>query len=422
MKKTIILSALCILVLPALKAALPQTELYNAQQCEGSLTPYPTEIASFEYPDTLTPRYISHVGRHGSRYPASATYTKKLSEALEKAASTGSITKLGKELLALTNKIAQISQNRWGALDSLGMAEQRAIATRMVKTNPEVFTHGAKINALSSYSPRSMMSMYSFVHQMDRLDNTLEFTTTTGRQNSYLMRPFDVDDEYTEFIKSNAWKPAYDEYFEEVCPTSAIKRVLGADYPFNDKHEEQDLAITEYYVIAGLQAMELPSEMSKYFTAEEMNALWSCFNLRQYLQRSSSTVSTTPADIAAALVLDIITRADQAIEGVNPVVADLRFGHAETIFPLVALLRLPGCYYLTNYFDTVNRNWKDFFVSPMATNIQFVLLQHKTNDRWYVCVKHNEKAVSLIPGNNNIFIPWGEARRYMMNCVPLFAQ
>lgn len=422
MKRLYFLSVLLVSLGSFVFAADPSATLYNAQQCEGSLTPYPVEVESVAYPDSLVPCYISHVGRHGSRYPASSAHSLKLKKALETAIEAGTITPLGRELMALNDRIIAASTNRWGALDSLGQAEQRAIATRMMGNYPDVFNGGGTVSALSSYSPRSMMSMFSFVHQMDRLDNRLEFITTTGRTNSPLMRPFDIDKDYLEFRSSDAWKPAYDEYFDKVCPITAISRVLGRDYPFGDTANARDLAITEYYVFAGLQAMEMPSEMKKYFTTDEMNALWSCFNLRQYLQRTASTISSVPADIASSLVLDIIEKADKAVEGTNPAVADLRFGHAETVMPLVSLLRLPGCYYLTNYFDTVSSHWMDFKVVPMASNVQFILFKAAKSGRWYVRVELNEQPVTLIPGDNRIYLPWGEARRYMTDCVPLYAQ
>ena len=422
MKKYSILSLFIFIFAFLAQAANPNATVYSAVQCEGSLTPYPTAIQSVSYPDSLSPKYISHVGRHGSRYPASSAHCLKLKKALENAAEIGTITSLGRDLLTLTNTIIESSTNRWGALDSLGQAEQRAIASRMFSNFKNVFAENATVNALSSYSPRCMMSMFSFVHQLDRLDNKLEFNTETGRRFSYLMRPFDTERDYLEFRETDAWKPAYDEYFNEVCPLTALTRVLGRDYPFGDTDNARDLAITEYYVISGLQAMEMPSQMKKYFTADEMNALWSCFNLRQYLQRTASTVSSVPADIASALVLDIISRADGAIEGTNAAVADLRFGHAETLMPLLSLLRLPGCFYLTNYFDTVAQHWCDFSVTPMAANLQFILFKNEKSGRWYVRVDHNEKPVSLIPGDTRIYIPWGEARRYMMDCIPIYAQ
>ena len=401
-------------------AQSPMATKYDMVQCEGSLTPYPSGVQEIETPDSLTPVYISHVGRHGSRYPASATHTMKMKVALMRADSIGTITPLGRDLLKLCDRIADASNGRWGALDSLGMAEQRSIATRMFWNFKKLFD-GVTVSALSSYSPRSMMSMYSFVHQLDRMNNHLEFITTTGRMNSPLMRPFDVDEDYLTFRKDDVWAPAYNEYFESVCPLTAITRVLGRDFPFGDTDNARDLAITEYYVLAGLRAMQMPSEMSKYFNQAEANALWSCFNLRQYLQRTATTVSTVPADIASQLLMDVINKADGALTGSNPATVDLRFGHAETVMPFVSLLRLPGCYYMTNYFDTVGQHWKDFYVVPMAANVQFIF--YKTaKGKYYVQTLLNEKPVALIPNDPRLYLPWGEARAYMMRCVPMHLQ
>lgn len=404
-------------------AADPQATSYTFEQCEGSLTPYPTEISPVEYPDSLIPVFINHVGRHGSRYPASSANCLILRRALQHADSIGTITPLGRELMALNDKVIAESNNRWGALDSLGMAEQVGIASRMVFNFPEVFGDGSSVSAISSYSPRAMMSMYSFVHQLDRLNNRITYTTSSGRVNSPLVRPFDTDAEYQTFRNDRPWAAAYDEYFTETATTSALARVLGTNYTYATEADARNLAITEYYVLAGLSAMGMPSQMSKYFTNEEANALWSCFNLRQYLQRTATTISAVPADIAADLVLDIIKTTDEYISGENTQVsARLRFGHGETIMPLVSLLRLPGCYYRTNYFDTVAKHWCDFNVVPMAANVQFIIFQGRKSGKYYVRVDLNERPVALRNGDDSIYYPWGELRRYMMNCLPLIKQ
>ncbi len=396
---------------------------YSYSQCAGSLTPYKAPEHPIAYPDTLVPVFINHVGRHGSRYAASASNCVKLRTLLSRADSLGTITPLGRKLATLNERIIAASNGRWGALDSLGVDEQIGLATRMYYNFPEVFKNGCRVNSISSYSPRVMKSMHSFTHQLDRLNNHLEFTSSTGRVNSPLMRPFDVDEDYLTFRRDKTWEEAYESYFSQTCPTEAIRRVVGRNYDFNDKAAELDAAITEYYVIAGLQAMGWDSEMSTYFSREEAQALWSCFNLRQYLQRTATTVSTVPADIASQLVLNLIETTDEYIASPekSPTV-QLRFGHAETLMPLLSLLRIPGCYYLTNYFDTVAGEWCDFDVVPMAANIQFILFRATGSGRYYIRVDHNEHPVALRPGDNSIYYPWGELRRFMMNCVPLYAQ
>lgn len=405
-----------------LRAADPMATDYSMRQCEGSLTPYPAEVNPAVFPDSLKPVYINHVGRHGSRYPASASNCLKLRQALLRADSLGTITPLGRRLMRLNDLVIERSNNQWGALDSLGMAEQRSIATRMFYNFGEIFSGGASVTAISSYSPRSMMSMYSFTHQLDRMDNRINFITSTGRVNSALMRPFDVDNDYLQFRKDKLWSPAYDAYFATACPTTAIRRVLGNRYPFATDDEARDLAITEYYVIAGCSCMGIEPGASQYFTKEEYNALWSCFNLRQYLQRTATTVSAVPAEIASALIQDIIATTEGFIGGTNPSVANLRFGHAETLMPLLSLLRLKGCYYMTNYFDTVALHWRDFDVVPMAANLQIILFRAKESGRYYIRVDVNEKPVPLQPGSTVLYTPWGEARDYMTRCLPLYVQ
>lgn len=401
-------------------AADPTTTSYSLAECEGSLTPYPTEFAPATFPDSLVPVFINHVGRHGARYPASSANCLALRRLLQRADSAGTITPLGRRLAALNDRVIALSNNRWGALDSVGIAEQQGIASRMYINYAEAFGSDGTVRAISSYSPRSMMSMYAFTHQLDRLNNKLTFHTSTGRINSALMRPFDINAAYLEFRRDKTWEPAYREYFDTRCPVTAIRRAVGNAFPFTDENEARNAALTEYYVLAGLSAMGLEPQMADYFTVEEANALWSCFNLRQYLQRTASTITTIPADIAADLVLDLIETTDNFVMGNDTATkAWLRFGHAETLMPLLSLLHIPGCYYLTNYFDTVAANWRDFDVVPMAANFQMIVFKARGTDRYYVRVDVNEQPVKMRRGDDSIYFPWGELRRYMMNCVPL---
>ncbi len=398
----------------------PMVTRYSMRQCEGSLTPYPEPAQEPAYPDSLVPVFINHVGRHGARYPASAANCLTLRKALDRADSLGTITPLGRRLQKLNEKVIELSNNRWGALDSLGIAEQQGIATRMFYNYTEIFSEGSVVQALSSYSPRAMMSMYAFTHQLDRMNNRLTFTTSTGRINSSLMRPFDTVQSYLDFRKEKTWEPPYESYVSEFCPVSALRRVLGENYPHDDAKAERSLALVEYYVVAGLEAMGEPSEMSSYFSENEANALWSCFNLRQYLQRTATTVSTIPAEIASDLVLNIIETTDAFISGSDAATcAVLRFGHAETLMPLLSLIRVPGCNYLTNYFDTVAQHWRDFDVVPMAANVQFVLFKARKSGKYYMRVELNERPVALRNGDSATIYPWGELRRYLTNCVPL---
>ena len=299
------------------------------------------------------------------------------------------------------------------------MAEHRGIASRMYMAYKTVFDN-AKIRAISSYSPRCLMSMMCFVHQLDRLNNKIEITTSTGRSNSPLMRPFDIDNDYLDFRQAGRWSQPYEDFVNTFVPTTAICRAIGNNTGLSDE-ELRQAAITEYYVIAGLDAMGLDANEAEFFTKDEINRLWSAFNLRQYLQRAANTISSVPADIASPLLLDIIDGTDRFINGKDDTNVVLRFGHAETLMPLLSLMRVPEAYYMTNYFDTVRQHWLDFKTFPMAANLQMVL--YKTaKGKYYVRFDINEKPVKLIPGDDRTYLPWETARTQLMKYIPMYYQ
>lgn len=418
MRRTFFLFVTLFMMLSAF-AADPTATAYSYEDCEGSLRPYPDDVERVAAPDSLLPVHLNHVGRHGARFPSSSRNTFELQAALLRADSLGTITPEGRRLLALTRLVADRSHNYWGALDSLGEAEQRGIASRMLITFPQLFM-GGTVDAISSYSPRCVMSMYQFTHQLDRLNNDVEIYTSAGRQNSPLMRPFDLSKPYADYIRSKVWETPYEDYMAQMIDAAPLKRVLGNGFPLTQKETER-LVMAEYYFIAGLAAMSIEIDPKPYFTLEEMNRLWSVFNLRQYLQRTANVLSAEPADIASKLVIDLVETTDLAAKGKAEATVNLRFGHAETLLPLYSLLRLKGAYYLTNYFDTVASHFRDFELVPMGGNLQMILFR-TAKGRHYMRFDLNEQPITLMPNDDRIYLPWEEAKEYMLRCLPLIDQ
>lgn len=400
------------------RGADPTDTSYSFQQCEGSAMPYPVPAESVTLPDSLTAVFINHVGRHGARFPSSPKNVTTLIRELAKADSAKALTPAGEELLTLAKFVSETSRNRWGALDSLGMAEQRGIASRMFRNYGMLF-NDTRVNAISSYSPRCVMSMYEFTHQLDRLNNHIEITTSSGRQNSPLMRPFDLDPDFIEWVKNGDWKAAYEMQFETMMPTAPARKLFKGEYAKEMTNDDaRKVSFHAFKLLQGLSAMGLPSKMERYFTREEANQAWSCTNLSHYLERTASTLSTLPAEIAVPLLTDLLTTAEAAVEGKQQYAVMLRFGHAETLMPLLSLMHLDGCYYLTNYFDTVALHWKDFHVVPMASNLQMILVKSKSG-KMYVRLDLNERPIPLLPGSDIIYTPWEQAREYLLRCIPL---
>lgn len=399
-------------------AADPTATNYSWTECHGTYRPYPIPTVSAAYPDTLTPVMINHVGRHGSRYPSSAKQSTILRQALVKIDENCGLNATGKQLLAITDRLVEASSGRWGALSQLGVAEQRGIAARMFQNYRPLFNNG-KVNAISSYSPRCIMSMYEFMHQLSRLDNKIDISTLSGRCNSKLLRFFDLSEPFKEFMESEALSQSIHNFSMQNTPVEALAKLSGK--PLADLftiEEAQEAVQAEFSVLTSLAPLETSVDPTPFLNSANQNALWSVSNLSHYLKRSASTLSTIPSDISAPLLEDLVNTFDRFIANPSSIAPiQLRFGHAETLMPLLALMRLNGCYYLTNYFDTVGLHWRDFYVSPMAVNLQLVLFKSKKGN-YYLRAQLNEVPLPLMAGTDIMFVPWQQARAYLLHCLP----
>ena len=114
----------------------------NPNLAGGIYTAYMvTEHAVATPPRGYKPFYISHYGRHGSRYQTAQEKYDVPAVMLEKAAKDGKLTTLGLDLMRRVRIIADDAHLRAGDLSARGEREQKGIAERMAKAYPQVFTH-----------------------------------------------------------------------------------------------------------------------------------------------------------------------------------------------------------------------------------------------------------------------------------------
>lgn len=84
----------------------------------------------------------------------------------------------------------------------------------------------------------------------------------------------------------------------------------------------------------------------------------------------------------------------------------------------MSLLQAPGCYYLTNYYDTLADNWKDYESFPMAANLQMIYFRGPSG-RIYVRTDFNEEPIKLLRASKEIYIPWDSLRLHLIELLPL---
>ena len=149
---------------------------------------YPvTESANTPAPKGYKPFYISHYGRHGSRYLISDRDYTVVIDRLRDAAGHNALTPLGLDVLARLDSVWVEARGRGGELSPLGNRQHRAIATRMYRAFPEVFADGADMYASSTTVMRCAHSMFAFIEALKEQNPSLVIPRESGNRNMHFL-------------------------------------------------------------------------------------------------------------------------------------------------------------------------------------------------------------------------------------------
>ena len=148
--------------------------------------PEPTKPLS-PAPKGKKPFYISHYGRHGSRFIINHRDYDYPYFTLHLADSLGKLTPWGQEILRRMKMLRDDANNRLGELTPLGAQQHRDIARRMYNRFPEVFKGDACIDAKSTVVIRCILSMENAVQELVTLNPELRITHDASEHDMYYM-------------------------------------------------------------------------------------------------------------------------------------------------------------------------------------------------------------------------------------------
>ena len=146
-------------------AITPKEEIKENPQKAGGVYyayPGPTEKLT-PAPKGFEPFYISHYGRHGSRYLISDRDYRAVIDVLEKADTAGALTPAGSRLLRDLGPVWEEARGRGGELTPLGRRQHHDIASRMYDNYPQAFPDDARVTAASTTVMRCAHSMFAFI-------------------------------------------------------------------------------------------------------------------------------------------------------------------------------------------------------------------------------------------------------------------
>ena len=377
-----------------------------------------------EYNDTRAPRgykpvYVSHYGRHGSRYQGDGKPFKKVLPVMDALAKDSLLTPAGDSLRRELHLMYEAHDDNGGLLTMKGSGEQRAIAERLYRRVPKVFRQkkSAKVNCVSTQAQRCLQSMANFATSLKGCSPGVEVTYNTGFAKLLHYLAPRVKNEERAFVRSQ-YDPLQDSLLNaSSAPSSAAARffvdVQKAGSYYRNR-SESEFIYKLFEAAQGAGCLDIKVNPLRFFTTEELydfleiRNLYFCANYGPLAPtREMRSKSVIP------LLRGIVLEADAALAG-NGHCADFRFGHDGGMGPLLTLLGIDG---FDKPVDPRNSlvQWQAWRYIPMCTNLQMIFYRNRKGD---VLVKflrnEQETLVPALTPVHGVYYKWQDVRRHIL--------
>jgi len=388
------------------------------------------EIHDTPAPKGFKPFYISHYGRHGSRFQQNSTFANRSIEGFRILDSLNLLNADGKKLFQDVVAVQDEHVGMEGSLTPRGAREHRTIAARMADRYPEVFKDKSRneVNAFASTSQRCIVSMANFSYGLKEKFPDLDFTFTSAERFMRYINP-----SLRVYAPGHEPAPGHHSmmFTRPTAPTAPgydftrflSQIVTDTDAAFAALNNNPESFVSGifntgcYCHLIDYLGIEI---LRKFFTTDELIYFWSKGNDSIYRMWGASVENGENVKYAARpLLQNFVDTADKALEEGSHRAADLRFGHDTAVLPLFALLgvddlqgrRFP-------YAEAHNNGWYSFFQIPMGTNCQMIFYKNKKGEV-LTKILYNEAEVKL-PGLQSDIAPyyrWEDLRAYFVKLI-----
>ena len=445
---TLLISAVYI-ALPAQQLEAVRDEIAANKCLSGSnylAYPGPSDRRPASVPDGYKPFYISHYGRHGSRYLLGKDDYDTPVRVLAAADSLNKLSPLGKEVLRKVRQMQDEAYNRYGELTERGAGQLKGIARRMAERFPQVFEGPAVIDAKSTVVIRCILSMENALQQLIAINPELRIRHDASQHDMWFMN---YDDRALQSLRMpDSVRAIYDKYkAEKLDCKRAIHSLFNDENYAESLGEEADKLAEKLLMLASnVQNTRLAGDATLYdvFTIDELYGYWQSENAWWYInfgpcELNGGTQPFTQRNLLNAMIAEadsFIRRSEASGEAhAGHIVphstdvdtawtgngASLRFGHESMVLPLACLLGINGMDLQTGDLESLEREgWINYKVFPMASNIQIVFYKNAVGDI-IIKVLLNENEASL-PIDTNIwpYYKWSDFKQYYKNKISTY--
>ena len=379
-------------------------------------------------PKGYEPFYISHYGRHGARYMVRDEQYDYVISVLNKAYADGKLSDFGKSVRERALKVYAVAERRGGELTQKGARQHEEVATRMAQNFPELFKQrDLKVEVLSSVFPRCLMSMAAFCDALKTQNPTLKITRDASdakMEQIHILKPEwnpTLPDEVLSLLISpnSIWQQEVRKYEKQYIDFS---RVLGNI--FNDKEYIRTSVDNRKFwryladFAVNIQCLDIEGvSLYDVFTKDELYEFWRVQNFAHYAKYARYIYYPLMSRVTSKGLKAIIAQIDHDLAAGTPSVS-LRFGHDTAIFYMSPMMGLPGCRISSSDYETINEEWRDYSITPMAANLQMIFYRKKGSDDILVRMMHNEKEVKFdIESKSAPYYRWEDLKKYWINNI-----
>lgn len=416
MKKTFVSFIVFLTAVAAWSQGIAPLDELKADPRKAYGTDFPYEFTTRQLtkaPSGYKPFYISHYGRHGSRYYWNAFLYRELDSLLTYAHRHAQLTAAGETFYQKFQTAKDELATGVSELTDLGWQQHQRIARTMYNDFPEVFKHGGNVMAIASLVGRCVLSMSGFCQELTQCNPKIEIREQSSRFTLDAVVPDDRQNPVKHSFPSP--KPRYEKNRSQFQGLDNLRDLVISrtftstdGLPGNLHHTGSNL-INLY---TSLPNIGHEGMMDGLLTDSEVAACWETANLGTYSWLFPRQYQVIP------ILQDIISKADAVIGGSNQRIADLRFGHDDRLGPLHILMGINGAdrdpedpYEVKNIYQS----WQ----TCKASNVQFIFYRRgKSNSDVLVkCLLNGKEASLPVPTTNYPYYKWSDFRQfYLTRC------
>lgn len=377
---------------------------------------YDRQLPDFNYtpaPEGYVPFYMSHYGRHGSRWLIGENDYERVIRPMRLARKEGKLTREGQETLRRLELFNKTTYKRLGDLTTVGERQHHGIGRRMAEHFPEIFkSPDVPIDARSTTVNRCILSMVAECEELMAANPTAHIHNDVSDALQYYL-----NQEREGKVKENAGKGdrVSREFNRNHTHPQRLMEVLFNDAKWVADSVNANRLMNQLFEVAiNMQSHDDAPDLLHLFTADEIYDMWCIQNVGWYQNYGPSPYTNSIMPFSQANLLEnIIQTADTCVALQKPQ-ATLRFGHEVCVMPLACLLELDNCGAVVEDMEKLDEQWRNYRIFPMGCNIQLIFYRpEKGKGQILMKALLNEREVSLpVDTDTYPYYRWRDVRKY----------